>query len=62
MQPVFILSLMMMLQASMIFDFNKSADISKWRITDDVVMGGRSNGNFQLNAEGYGVFSGKVSL
>ena len=47
MQRVFILSLMMMLQASMIFDFNKSADINKWRITDDVVMGGRSNGKFQ---------------
>ncbi|MFN3640802.1 MAG: CIA30 family protein, partial [Flavobacterium sp.] len=28
---------------------------------DDVVMGGRSNGNFTINSEGHGVFSGKVS-
>ncbi|MBC7509859.1 MAG: CIA30 family protein [Ferruginibacter sp.] len=62
MQPIFIFSLIMMLKASLIFDFNTTADISKWRVTDDVVMGGRSNGNFQLNAEGYGLFSGKVSL
>lgn len=62
MQSVFILTLIMMLKATMIFDFNKTAEINKWRITDDVVMGGRSNGNFQLNAEGYGLFSGKVSL
>ena len=25
-------------------------------------MGGRSNGNFELNKDGHGVFSGKVSL
>ena len=62
MQPIFIFSLIMMLKASLIFDFNTTADISKWRVTDDVVMGGRSTGNFQLNAEGYGLFSGKVSL
>lgn len=62
MQSIFILSLFMMLKASMIFDFNKTADISNWRITDDVVMGGRSNGNFQLTAEGYGIFTGKISL
>ena len=29
---------------------------------DDVVMGGRSSGAFSLNADGFGVFQGDVSL
>ncbi len=45
-----------------IFDFNNKSDISNWKIVDDVVMGGRSNGNFKINKEGYGEFSGKISL
>ena len=46
----------------MIFDFNSKSDISKWRVVDDVVMGGRSSGDFRLNAAGNGEFSGAVSL
>lgn len=46
----------------LIFDFNENADISNWKITDDVVMGGHSNGNFYVNQEGNGTFEGKVSL
>jgi hypothetical protein len=45
-----------------LFDFKKSSNIDDWQIVDDVVMGGRSNGNFKLNKEGYGKFSGQVSL
>jgi len=45
-----------------IFDFEKSANISDWRIMDDVVMGGRSSGNFEINEEGHGHFYGDVSL
>ncbi|AUC81860.1 CIA30 family protein [Lacinutrix sp. Bg11-31] len=45
-----------------IFNFTKDANISNWRIIDDVVMGGRSNGNFALNNNGHGVFSGEISL
>ena len=45
-----------------IFDFNKNSNISSWRVVDDVVMGGRSSGNFGLSKEGHSVFSGKVSL
>ena len=45
-----------------IFDFNKNSSISNWIVVDDVVMGGRSYGNFQLNNDGKGVFSGKISL
>jgi len=45
-----------------IFDFNTQSDIQDWLVTDDVVMGGISSGSFMLTDEGYGVFSGSVSL
>lgn len=45
-----------------IFDFNVNANIKNWRIIDDVVMGGRSNGNFKINKSGHGEFSGTISL
>ena len=50
------------LSSHIIFDFNKNSSISNWIVVDDVVMGGKSNGNFQLNKNGKGVFSGKISL
>ncbi|MGB5419194.1 CIA30 family protein [Algibacter sp.] len=45
-----------------LFDFNTNSNISNWRIVDDVVMGGRSNGDFKINDAGNGFFSGDVSL
>jgi hypothetical protein len=45
-----------------LFDFTPNADVSNWKIIDDVVMGGRSNGDFKLNAKGYGEFYGRISL
>ena len=45
-----------------IIDFNSNSNISNWNVVDDVVMGGKSNGNFQLNKDGHAVFSGEVSL
>ena len=45
-----------------LFDFNFESNIRNWKIVDDVVMGGRSNGNFKINDTGYGEFSGDVSL
>ncbi|MGY8883923.1 MAG: CIA30 family protein, partial [Flavobacteriales bacterium] len=45
-----------------IFDFNLKSDLKKWTIVDDVVMGGRSSGNFRLNDDGHGVFEGEISL
>lgn len=45
-----------------IFNFSEDTNISNWRIVDDIVMGGRSNGNFTLNNKGHGKFSGKISL
>lgn len=48
--------------SALIFDFEKNANLQNWQVVDDVVMGGRSSGNFSLNNDGHGVFSGKVSL
>lgn len=45
-----------------LFDFKPNSDISNWKIIDDAVMGGRSNGHFKLNPKGYGEFSGHISL
>lgn len=45
-----------------IFNFTKDSNLNNWRVVDDVVMGGRSNGNFKLNTDGHAVFSGKVSI
>ena len=43
-----ILILFSMTATVTVFDFNSRADAAKWRITDDVVMGGRSNGDFSV--------------
>lgn len=45
-----------------IFQFSNNSNLDNWQIVDDVVMGGKSNGNFQLNKDGHAVFSGDVSL
>jgi len=45
-----------------LFDFTKNGELSNWRVVDDVVMGGRSDGNLTINDDGNGVFDGKVSL
>ena len=34
----------------------------KWRVQDDVVMGGRSNSQLKMNEDSRATFSGKVSL
>jgi len=53
----------LLFQTTMIlFDFNTQSTIANWQIVDDVVMGGRSNGTFALNKNGFGVFEGNVSL
>ena len=45
-----------------LFDFTVNTDLTNWAVVDDVVMGGRSDGKFELNESGNAVFSGKVSL
>tara|TARA_Y100000385_G_C12606284_1_gene430983 strand:- start:29 stop:526 length:498 start_codon:yes stop_codon:yes gene_type:complete len=46
---------------SLIFKFESGVSINGWRIVDDRVMGGRSQGNFEVNSEGLGVFEGYVT-
>jgi hypothetical protein len=47
---------------TMIYDFNQNSSPRDWRIIDDGVMGGLSQGRFFINEEGNGVFAGTVSL
>ena len=50
------------MHSMILFDFDSNSDLSNWRIVDDTVMGGRSDGNFGINTAGHGVFQGEVSL
>ncbi len=45
-----------------IFDFEKNANIDDWRIEDDRVMGGISQGRFELDDNGHGHFHGIVTV
>lgn len=45
-----------------LFDFNSKSDIKDWRVVNDGVMGGLSRGQFKINTDGHGFFSGTVSL
>lgn len=45
-----------------IYDFSHQSDLQNWKVVDDSVMGGISQGNFSLNKEGHAVFSGTVSI
>lgn len=51
-----------MVNGIILFDFNRGSTTENWNVINDVVMGGRSEADFSLNSEGYGVFSGQVSL
>lgn len=59
---LYIMVLISAMSSQTIFDFTTKSDIQDWIIVDDVVMGGESSGTFKLNADGYGVFEGSVSL
>ena len=50
------------IEQQVIVDFKTGHGASEWAVEDDVVMGGRSNGEFQINQDGFGIFSGTVSL
>ncbi len=50
------------MQTTIIFDFAKNTGLTQWAVIDDVVMGGRSGSNLNVNADGHGVFQGSVSL
>ena len=55
-------SLVIMMNSSVIVDFNSQSDLSGWQVVNDGVMGGKSRSTFQLNEAGNAVFSGDVSL
>ena len=48
--------------AQTIVNFKENPTTKNWQVVDDVVMGGRSSGAFSLSQDGYGQFSGTVSL
>ncbi|WP_104735788.1 CIA30 family protein [Hanstruepera ponticola] len=45
-----------------LYDFNTDSKANDWLVVDDVVMGGRSDGNFYVDENGYGIFEGNISL
>ncbi|MFS4491412.1 CIA30 family protein [Maribacter sp. 2308TA10-17] len=45
-----------------LFDFNDKVSIEDWKVINDGVMGGLSQGVFSINSEGHGFFRGIVSL
>lgn len=50
------------MNGQVLFDFNTESSIGGWFVLDDGVMGGRSLGTIDLNEDGFGVFSGDISL
>lgn len=53
---------MMSKTAKVLFDSSRSTSLNNWRIVDDVVMGGRSNGALEFTQQGHLQFSGTISL
>lgn len=56
------MSLVALLMASTLIDFDDAADVALWRAVDDVVMGGVSRSTFRQAQPGVASFSGNVSL
>lgn len=42
--------------------FDQNANLDRWAVEDDAVMGGRSQGALSINEAGNAVFSGEVSI
>jgi NADH dehydrogenase [ubiquinone] 1 alpha subcomplex assembly factor 1 len=57
-----IFTYLLIMSTSLIYDFNKNSSPKDWRIIDDGVMGGLSQGKFSIDPDGNGVFVGTVSL
>ena len=56
------MSLLALLVATTLLDFDDAADATLWRPVDDVVMGGVSRSAFGIAEPGIARFSGNVSL
>lgn len=50
------------MQAQTLFNFKTKTNTNYWTVVNDVVMGGKSSANLNINREGNGVFTGHVSL
>ena len=59
---LFLIQFMLLMSTITIYDFDKNATTNDWRIVDDVVMGGESNGRFLIDDSGFGVFEGRISI
>lgn len=59
---VLIICISTTMNAQVLFDFSKATSLEAWTVVDDVVMGGESAGSLHLDSNGYGFFSGTVSL
>ena len=46
---------------NVIFKFESGCSTKGWQVVDDRVMGGRSQGDFTINPEWFGVFEGYVT-
>jgi len=56
------LSILVLLMATTLLDFDDAAEAAPWYAVDDVVMGGVSRSGFDLPEPGIARFSGRVSL
>lgn len=62
MKAVLLTYISLFMTTSTLFDFTTNCVLKNWSVVDDVVMGGRSQGYFELDQNGHGKFSGEVSL
>ena len=62
--PFLLLAALLVMTAptTTLFDFDRDTDPAAWQVQDDVVMGGKSSGHFELTDEGHGRFHGEVAL
>lgn len=54
--------LLLLMNPELIYNFTAKSNPSDWRIIDDGVMGGESQGKFNIDEKGHGVFEGTISL
>ena len=62
MSLTFLFILLNAMSPSIIYDFDKDNSTANWRVVDDGVMGGLSQGKLTVNKDGHGEFTGTVSL
>ena len=59
---ILLLLLLLHSPSSTLFQFSQECNLSQWRILDDGVMGGLSQGQLALDSNGNGIYSGNISL